>query len=82
MSDKEKIEAVLNHLLKPLLSHPDDMALNMIEASATILVELTLHADDNAYLNSDDMHLLRAVQQLLSVASSREKKYSLELMAL
>jgi len=81
-SDKEKIGDLLDHLVKPLLSQPDAMSLNMIEASATILIEMTVNPEDHEYLSSNEMSILRAIQQLLSVASSREKKYSLELMAL
>lgn len=79
-NDTEKIASILNHLVKPLLSHPAEMSMNVIEASATVLVEMTVHADDKEYLTSDEMTILRAVQQLLSVASSRERKYSLELI--
>jgi predicted RNA-binding protein YlqC (UPF0109 family) len=80
MKDSLRAEELLGHLLTPLFSHPDEMELNVIEGSATVIVELKVHEDDSALLLKDEEALLTNVQQVLTVAS-QDRKFSLELLA-
>ena len=80
MEDSQRAEALISHLLNPLIAHADDMQINVIEGSATVIIELNLHDDDKELLQKDEARLLQNVQQILTVAS-HERKFSLELLA-
>ena len=59
MTDTEKAGASLEHLLKPILSYPDAMTLNVIQGNVTIIVELSVHPEDYAYLNDEENQILQ-----------------------
>lgn len=79
MEDSPRAQELISHLLMPLLSQKDGMEMNVIEGSATVIIELTLHSDDHELLRKDEEDLLRNLQQILTVASN-ERKFSLELL--
>lgn len=79
MKDSLRAEELLGHLLPPLLSHADQINLNIIEGSATVIIELKVHEDDSVILLKDEEALLKNVQQVLTVAS-QDRKFSLELL--
>ena len=72
-------QALIEHVLKPIVSHPDSLEFNVIEGNAVIVIELKVHDDDVALLTDDDSELLQSLQQLLTV-SAGERKPSLELL--
>lgn len=78
-ADSVRAKDLLNHLLTPLLSHIDDMMMNVIEGSATVIIELKVHEADHQLLIANEEGLLRNVQQILTVASN-ERKFSLDLL--
>ena len=78
MEDAQRAQELLSHLLSPLLNHPEAMEVNIIEGSATVIVEMRVHEEDRSVLNEED-GVLRNVQHLLTIASS-ERKFSLELL--
>ena len=80
MEDSQRAKELISHLLDPLIAHSGDMEINIIEGSATVIIELKLHSDDQELLQKDEAHLLKNVQQILTVAS-HERKFSLELLA-
>jgi predicted RNA-binding protein YlqC (UPF0109 family) len=80
MTDTEKASASLEHLLKPILSYPDAMTLNVIQGNATIIVELAVHGDDHAYLSDEENQILQSLKQLLAVTRF-ERKVVIELLA-
>ena len=79
MTEAERVENALQHLLLPLLTHKDSFALNIIEGKSVVLVELTLNSEDCSYLNDGENTLFQAIQRLVSVVG-KERKLSLDLI--
>ena len=79
MTEAERVENALQHLLLPLLTHKEDFALNVIEGKSVVLVELTLNSEDCSYLNDGENSLFQAIQRLVSVVG-KERKLSLDLI--
>ena len=79
MTEAERVENALQHLLLPLLAHKDDFAINIIEGKSVVLVEVTLNSEDCSYLNEGDNSLFQAMQRLISVVG-KERKLSLDLV--
>lgn len=79
MEDSIRAKELISHLLLPLFSHTEDVEVNVIEGSATVIIELKLHENDRELLMADEESVLRNVQQLLTVASN-ERKFSLDLL--
>ena len=59
MTEAERVENALQHLLLPLLTHKEDFALNVIEGKSVVLVEVTLNSEDCSYLNDGENSLFR-----------------------
>ena len=74
-----RAQKLVSHLLGPLFSHAEDIEMNVIEGSATVIIELKVHEEDKQLLLKDEEDLLKNVQQLLTVASD-ERKFSLDLI--
>jgi predicted RNA-binding protein YlqC (UPF0109 family) len=74
-----KLQELIEHVLHPIVSNPDAMEFNIIEGSAVIVIELTVHDDDVELLTKDDNTLFQSLQHLLTV-SAGERKPSLELL--
>jgi len=73
------MQGLIEHLLHPLLQHPEEMKLNVIEGKASILVQLKVHDDDvDVVLGENESHI-HAVRHILSIASGKRKP-SLELV--
>lgn len=79
MTEAERVENALQHLLLPLISHKESFALNIIEGKSVVMVEVTLNSEDCAYLNDGEDSLFQALQRLISVAG-KERKLSLDLI--
>jgi predicted RNA-binding protein YlqC (UPF0109 family) len=74
-----KLQELIEHVLRPIVSFPDAMEFNIIEGSAVIVIELSVHDDDVEVLTKDDSTLFQSLQHLLTV-SAGERKPSLELL--
>ena len=81
MTEVERAEATLDHLLRPLLGHADAFSVNFIEGKSVVIVEVSVHPEDFAYLNQVEAgdSLFQALQRLVSV-TSKERKMSLDLL--
>jgi hypothetical protein len=84
MTEIERTHAALDHLLVPLLSHAADYSVNVIEGKSVVIVEVSVHTEDFAYLNGDQdtegtESLFQSLQRLISV-TSKERKMSLDLL--
>ena len=79
MTESERIEKVLEHLLCPLLGQSEAFNLNIIEGKSVVIIEVSVHSDDMAMLNEGEDSLFQALQRLISVAS-KERKLTLELI--
>ena len=81
LSDVQRAENALKHLLFPILSHPDSCSVNAIEGKSVVIVEVSVHREDFAALNEgeDGDSLFQSLQRLISV-TSKERKMSLDLL--
>lgn len=61
------------HMLRPIVAHPDHLQLQVIEGEASVVIEAIVHADDRTSLESDDGRTLRAIRTVLSAAAGRQK---------
>lgn len=66
------MEALVRHLVVPLLSQPDALALNTVEGEDVTVVELSVHDDDRHLFGGEDS-MLRAVRSVLSAAAGSRK---------
>lgn len=67
------MEALARHVIEPIVSHPDDVAIQVIEGDDVTILELVVHPDDRAVFDAEDGRALRAVRTLLSAAAGRSK---------
>lgn len=67
------MEALVRHLIEPLVAHPEAIEINDAGAEASIILELTVHDDDRALFEENDGRALRHVRTLLSAAAGRKK---------
>jgi predicted RNA-binding protein YlqC (UPF0109 family) len=61
------------HLIKPIVSHPDDVTVQMVEGEAVTILEVVVHPDDRAVFDADDGRTLRAIRNIVSAAAGRRK---------
>lgn len=73
------MEALIRHLVHPLVEHVDDVQIQEITGEAVTVYELSVHADDRARFLDDNGRLLRSVRTVLSAGSGHQKS-SLELV--
>ena len=73
------MEALIEYLIKPLTTHPDDVQISSVEGSASILLELRVNPEDVGAVRGEDNNRFRAIQQILS-ASGGSRKPVLELI--
>ena len=61
------------HLVKPLVSHPDDVKVQLVEGEATVMLEMSVHADDRERVLGENGRTLRSIRNVLSAAAGRRK---------
>ncbi|MES2638218.1 MAG: KH domain-containing protein [Myxococcota bacterium] len=74
------MKAVVDHLVRGLVSKPDAVRLNTVEGEASVLIELSVAPEDVARVNGPEGDTLRAIRTVLSAAAGRRKAV-LELIA-
>jgi predicted RNA-binding protein YlqC (UPF0109 family) len=67
------MEALVRHVLAPVLAHPDALQVQSLEGEAATVLEIIVHADDRLALEADDAQTLRAARTILSAAAGRRK---------
>ena len=72
------MEELIQHIVKPLLTHPDSLNLQVTEGESSIFIEMGVHDDDVSAVLGKDKERLTALKHLMSIASG-PKKPSLEL---
>ena len=73
------MQELVQYMVNSVVHHTDDVALNVTEGDASVLIELSVHDDDRALLNGDDGRLIGAMRQILA-ASSGNRRGVLELV--
>jgi uncharacterized protein len=71
---------LVNHLVRPIVQHPDQVSVQAVEGQAVVVLELVVHPDDRRRLEADDGRTLRAIRTVLSAAAG-QRKASLDLVA-
>lgn len=67
------MEALVRHLVTPLVSHPEAVSIQTVEGEAVVMLELVVHPDDRARLDDDKGRTLRAIRNVLSAAAGSRK---------
>lgn len=67
------MEALVRHLLEPIVAHPESIEIQEVESDAVLIVEVVTHEDDREVLEGDDARNLRSVRSILSAAAGSRK---------
>ncbi|MEQ1503965.1 MAG: KH domain-containing protein [Myxococcota bacterium] len=67
------MEALVRHLVEPIVSHPDAVSLQTVEGEAVVMLELVVHPDDRERVDGDKGRTLRAIRNILSAAAGSRK---------
>lgn len=73
------MQKLVNHLVRPIVDHPDDVSLQVIEGDAVVAYELSVHPDDRSTVEGERGRTLRSIRNILSAAAG-SKKASLDLV--
>jgi predicted RNA-binding protein YlqC (UPF0109 family) len=61
------------HLVQPIVDHPEEVKVQVVEGEATVMLEMTVHADDRAKVEGEDGRTLRSIRNVLSAAAGKRK---------
>ena len=67
------MEALIRHLVEPIVDHPGDVSGQAVEGDAVVMLELVVHPDDKDQVEGDKGRTLRAIRNILSAAAGRRK---------
>ena len=67
------MQDLVEHLVRPIVDHPDDISVQTVEGESVVMLELVVHPDDHDKLNADDGRTLRALRTVLSAAAGKRK---------
>ncbi|MFN7144776.1 MAG: KH domain-containing protein [Myxococcota bacterium] len=67
------MKALVDHVVRGLVSKPDEMRLNTVEGEASVLIELSVAPEDVARVKGPDGDTLRAIRTVLSASAGRRK---------
>ena len=71
--DGTRMESLALHLIRPIVQHPDDLAIQVIEGDASLMLELVANAEDKERIEGDNGRTLRSVRNILSAAAGRQR---------
>ncbi len=66
------MEALVRHLVEPIVQHKGDVSIQVIEKPSVLLMELVVHPDDRERLLGDKAKTLRAIRTILSAAAGKQ----------
>lgn len=64
---------LVEHLVRGLVRHPDQVKVNAVEGEAAVLLELAVAPDDVGAVKGPQGDTLRAIRAVLSAAAGRRK---------
>jgi predicted RNA-binding protein YlqC (UPF0109 family) len=73
------MEPLVQHLVDPLVKHPDDVKIRVVEGEAAYILEMTVHDEDRSVFTENDGQVLHYIRTILSAAAGR-KKATLDLL--
>ena len=62
-----------SYLVRSIVSHPDDVQVNVVDGASSVLLELRVNPEDVDQLQGNDGKNFQAIQQVLSAAGGRRK---------
>ena len=66
------MQALLEYVVKGLVSHPDDVTITPVERGGTTVYELRVHADDMGRIIGRQGVTINAIRSLLQAGSARQ----------
>jgi len=67
------VKALVEHLVRGVVSHKDDVRVNVVEGEASLLLELSVNEADVAAVQGADGETLQALRTVVSSSSGRRK---------
>lgn len=67
------MEALVRHVVEPIVHHKDAVRLKTVEGEAVVMMELVVHPDDKERVDGDKGRTLRAIRNILSAAAGSRK---------
>ena len=67
------MEALLNHLGKPIVAHPDSVKVQIVESEDVTILEFIVHEDDYERLKEGGGRTLRSIRNIISAAAGKNR---------
>lgn len=67
------MEALVRHLVEPLVDHPEAVSIKVLEGEAVRMIELVVHPDDRDTVEGDKGRTLRSIRNVVSAAAGHRK---------
>jgi len=67
------VKALVEHLVRGVVSHKDDVRVDLVEGDASLLLELSVNEADVARVKGVDGETLQALRAVVSASSGRRK---------
>ena len=73
------IKELVTFVVQQLVSHPQDVIVNLIQKDDTDLLEIKVAADDRGRVIGKEGHTIKALRVLVDTVASKDRKILLEL---
>lgn len=73
------MDKLVHHLVRPIVDHPEEVSLQVVEGESVISLELSVNPDDHDTVEGERGRTLRSIRNILSAAAG-SKKASLDLV--
>jgi uncharacterized protein len=74
-----QVKELVDYMVRPLVSHPEDLSISEVEGSASLLVELRVHDADLDAVRGPDREMIKSLQMIVA-ASGGARKIVLDLV--
>ena len=61
------------HLVKPIVAHPDEIKVTVVEGEAAVQLDMIVHEDDREAVIGEGGRTIRSIRNVLSAAAGRKK---------
>lgn len=67
------MQELVSYILKGLVSHPDDLTVQVLDGETSVLVEVGVAPEDRERLSKDESRLLKSLRAVANAASGRKQ---------
>ncbi len=67
------MEELVTYVVRGLVDHPDQVSVNTVEGDASVMLELSVNADDIDLVKGDDGATLQHLRAVVAAAAGRRK---------